>query len=245
MQVTAKTHAGQVRPLNEDYYALRTLGEQTLLAVICDGMGGAVGGNVASQTAAQLVEQAVQAAWRQNSGSRSIKHMLVAALDNANTQVFDLAHAEGRLSGMGTTIVAAIITPQAAYIAHAGDSRAYLYSNGALLQLTKDHSVVQVMVDAGQITEDEAKSHPRKNLITRVLGVEESLEVDYCEQELANGDVLLFCTDGLTNTVDLSLGLPLLLQQGEFANLAEDLVALANHNGGTDNITVVAIQIMP
>jgi len=243
MKVAAKTDAGQVRPLNEDYFTVRPLGENAILAVICDGMGGAVGGNIASETAARLVVDAVQAAWREDSGSRSIKHMLVAALDNANTRVYDLAQADDNLAGMGTTIIAAVITPQIVHIAHVGDSRAYLFDSGRLLQLTKDHSVVQVMVDAGQITEDEAKTHPRKNLITRVLGVGEQLDVDYCEQALSEGDILLLCTDGLSNAVDLNLGLPLLLEQSKFDVLAEDLVALANRNGGMDNITVVAVEI--
>ena len=243
MKVAAKTDAGRVRPLNEDYFTVQALGEHAMLAVICDGMGGAVGGNVASETAARLVAEAVQAAWREDSGSRSIKHMLVAALDNANTRVFDLAIVDENLAGMGTTVVAAIVTPQAVHIAHVGDSRAYLFNSGGLLQLTKDHSVVQVMVDAGQITEDEAKSHPRKNLITRVLGVGEQLDVDYCEQALSEGDLLLLCTDGLSNAVDLELGLPLLLEQSAFDGLAEDLVELANRNGGPDNITVVAVEV--
>ena len=243
MKVAAKTDAGRVRPLNEDYFTVRPLSEHAILAVICDGMGGAVGGNIASETAARLVVEAVQAAWREDSGSRSIKHMLIAALDNANTRVYDLALADDNLAGMGTTVVAAVITPETAFIAHAGDSRAYLFSGGSLLQLTKDHSVVQVMLDAGQITEDEAKIHPRKNLITRVLGVGEQLDADYCEQALSEGDILLLCTDGLSNAVDLSLGLPLLLEQSKFESLAEDLVALANRNGGLDNITVVAVEI--
>jgi len=244
MKVAAKTDAGQVRPRNEDCCLVRSLGGGALLAVVCDGIGGASGGDVASQTAARLIHEAVQAAYRgEHSGSRSIKHLLLAALDNANTRVLDLAENDDSLAGMGTTVVAAIITPHTAYIAHVGDSRAYLYSGGSLLQLTKDHSVVQVMLDAGQITEDEAKSHPRRNLITRVLGVGEQLDADYCEQELRHGDILLMCTDGLINTVDLARGLPLLLEQGNFANLAEDLVELANRNGGTDNITVAAIEI--
>jgi len=243
MQIAAKTDAGQVRSHNEDCFAVRTLSDDAVLAVVCDGMGGTAGGNIASVTATQLIEEAVLAAFREDSSSRSIKHMLVTALDNANTHVFDLSIGNEGLSGMGTTVVAAIITKTAAYIAHVGDSRAYLYTNETLLQLTKDHSVVQIMVDAGQITEAEAKIHPRKNLITRVLGVDETLEIDYCEQELSAGEIVLVCTDGLSNTVDLTLGLPLLLDQGRFDDLAEDLVMLANRNGGSDNITVVAVKI--
>ena len=243
MKIAAKTDVGRVRPLNEDCFAVRQLDENAVLVVVCDGMGGTAGGNVASVTATQLIAEAVQATFRKDSSSRSIKHMLVAALDNANTQVFDLSVDDESLAGMGTTVVAAVVTSSAAFIAHVGDSRAYYFAHDNLLQLTKDHSVVQVMVDAGQITEAEAKSHPRKNLITRVLGVEETLEIDYCEQELAPGDIMLFCTDGLSNTVDLKIGLPLLLDQSRFEHLADDLIMLANRNGGIDNITVVAIEV--
>ena len=244
MQVAAKTDTGRVRAMNEDCYVVRGLGGGALLAVICDGMGGAVGGNIASQTAARLIAESVGAAYREHRGSRSVKHLLVAALDNANTRVFDLADADESLAGMGTTVVAAIISGTIASIAHAGDSRAYRYTGGTLLQLTKDHSVVQAMLDTGQITEDEARTHPRKNLITRALGVSDTLDIDYCEEELLPGDIVLLCTDGLSNTVDLSLGLPLLLEQEDgFKGLADDLVELANRNGGADNITVVAVEV--
>ena len=243
MQVSAKSDVGRVRSINEDSYAVRGLGGGALLAVICDGMGGAVGGHIASQTAVRLITEAVCAAYKEHRGSRSVKHLLVAALDNANARVFDLAEADGNLTGMGTTVVAAIITEGAACIAHAGDSRAYHYADGGLMQLTKDHSVVQAMVDAGQLTEEEARVHPRKNLITRVLGVAEPLDVDYCEEEMRPGDILLLCTDGLTDSVDLKRGVPLLMEHGGFATLTEDLVSLANRNGGQDNITVVAVEV--
>lgn len=240
MQVAAKTDVGQVRSRNEDCYYVGALGSGAVLAVICDGMGGAAGGYVASQTTVQLVADAVRGAYQEQMGSRSLKHLLVTALDNANTRVFDMADADEALAGMGTTVVAAIAAPGMVCIAHAGDSRAYLSTGGALLQLTKDHSVVQAMVDNGQITEDEAKSHPRKNLITRALGVGETLEVDYCEEELSPGDVLLLCTDGLTNTVEAET-IQALLGQGELQGAAERLVDEANRSGGTDNITVVLI----
>ncbi|MCL2298556.1 MAG: SpoIIE family protein phosphatase, partial [Firmicutes bacterium] len=135
----------------------------------------------------------------------------------------------------------AVVSGRRACIAHVGDSRAYLLRNGEPMQLTKDHSVVQAMLDNGQITEDEARHHPRKNLITRVLGVAEALEADYCEEELPPGSVLLLCTDGLTDAVDPE-EFPALLAQNGFAGLAEDLVRLANGRGGLDNITVVAIE---
>jgi len=229
-----------VRAFNEDCYSVGHLADGGVWAVICDGMGGAAGGNVASQTAVQFISDTIRGAYQEHMASRSIKHMLVAALDNANTKVYDLAMGDPELSGMGTTVVAAVVAGDRVYIAHAGDSRAYLFGAGGMMQLTKDHSVVQAMVDTGQLTQAEANVHPRKNLITRVLGVEETLEVDYCEEEFRPGSVLLLCTDGLTNCVDMEQ-VPLMLRTTGFANLAQDLVDLANRNGGTDNITVAAV----
>jgi len=242
MRIAAKTDAGQVRLLNEDCFSVGELPGGFVWAVICDGMGGAVGGDIASRSAVQRISETVTSSFQEHMSSRSIKNLLVAALDNANTYVFDLAEANESLAGMGTTVVAAIVNGRRACVAHAGDSRAYLLSGTEPLQLTKDHSVVQMMVETGQITEDEAKHHPRKNLITRVLGVAETLEADYCEEEVPPGSVLLLCTDGLTNCVEPD-EIPMLLAQSGFASLADDLVALANERGGQDNITVVAIEI--
>jgi len=241
MRIAAKTDMGQVRLRNEDYYGVGELPGGFVWAVICDGMGGAAGGDVASRSAVQLISGALASSFQEHMSSRSIKNLLVTALDNANTRVYDLAEGNDALMGMGTTVVAAIVNGRKACIAHAGDSRAYLLSGGGSMQLTKDHSVVQAMVDNGQLTEDEARDHPRKNLLTRVLGVAETLEADYCEEELPPGGVLLLCTDGLTNCVD-SAQFPALLAQNGFAGLADNLVQLANEQGGQDNITVVAIE---
>lgn len=242
MRIAAKTDVGQVRLLNEDCYSVGQLPGGYVWAVICDGMGGAAGGDVASQTAVKLVSEAITSSFQEHMSSRSIKNLLVTALDNANTRVFDLSQANEALAGMGTTAVAVIAEETKAYITHVGDSRAYLISGGEPMQLTKDHSVVQAMVDIGQITEDEAKDHPRKNIITRALGVGETIEADYCEEELPPGGVLLLCTDGLTNCVEPE-EIPALLVQNGFASFADDLVELANERGGQDNITVVAIEI--
>ena len=241
MRVAAKTDAGRIRPANEDCYCVGELPGGVAWAVICDGMGGAAGGNIASQTAANCVSDMIVSAYQEQMGSRSIKRLLAAALDNANLRVYDLSLANESLMGMGTTVVAALVADGAVHIAHAGDSRAYIYDGGELTQLTKDHSVVQEMVDIGQITEDEAKIHPRKNLITRALGVGETLDIDYCEEELPPGGMLLVCTDGLTNAVELD-EIAKILHRHSFADCAEMLVRRANENGGPDNITVVLVE---
>ncbi len=240
MRVAAKTDTGQVRQMNEDCYSVGELPNGMVWAVICDGMGGAAGGNIASQTAVKLIAESIGASYQDQMSSRSIRNLLVAAVDNANMRIFDLSVANESLSGMGTTVVAALVAQRKVYIAHAGDSRAYIFAEGRLMQLTKDHSVVQAMLDSGQITPTEARTHPRKNLITRALGVGENLDVDYCEEEFEPGDILLICTDGLTNAVEPEQ-IQRTMQQAGFAACAEALVALANENGGPDNITVVAI----
>lgn len=240
MRVAAKTDTGQIRQRNEDCYSVGELPNGMVWAVICDGMGGAAGGNIASQTAVKLIAESITASYQEQMSSRSIRNLLIAAVDNANTRVYDLSVANESLNGMGTTVVAALVAQRKVYIAHAGDSRAYLFAEGHLIQMTRDHSVVQAMLDSGQITEMEAQYHPRKNLITRVLGVSETLEVDYCEEEFAPEDVLLICTDGLTNAVEREQ-IQRTMQLAGFSSCAEALVALANENGGPDNITVVAI----
>jgi protein phosphatase len=241
VRVAARTDTGQIRASNEDCYSAGELPGDVAWAVICDGMGGAAGGNIASRTAVKCIADAIVGAWQDDMGSRSIRHLLLTALDNANLRVFELSKANNDLSGMGTTVVAALITEQKAYVAHAGDSRAYICNGEHLAQITKDHSVVQAMLDNGQITEDEARAHPRRNLITRALGVYETLEVDYCEEELPEGSLLLVCTDGLTNAVS-NEEIPAVLREVPFDLAADALVHRANQNGGPDNITVVLVK---
>ena len=146
------------------------------------------------------------------------------------------------MRGMGTTVVAVVVIKGVAYFAHAGDSRAYYYSNNQLSQVTTDHSVVQTLLESGQLTQDEAKNHPNKNIITRALGVASYIDVDFETLDVSEGDTVLLCTDGLTNCIDDEL-IKLASTDNDFSSLAERLVELANQNGGNDNITVVAVKI--
>lgn len=166
--------------------------------------------------------------------------MMVSAINAANISVYDISCSNSELYGMGTTVVCAIVMEHIAYIAHAGDSRAYIVSHGDLTQLTRDHSVVQELVEHGKITALEAKRHPNKNIITRAVGVSREILVDFSEQEMKDGDVLLLCTDGLTNFVE-SDEMCDLTKDDMFYEFAERLVDRANKNGGGDNVTVVAV----
>ena len=241
LKIVAKTDIGLRRSSNQDSYAAGELPGSVAWAVVCDGMGGAAGGNYASSTAVKLISERISASYRVGMGSNSIRNMLISAITAANVSVYDISKANEELSGMGTTVVAAIVSDGRAYVAHAGDSRAYILSDGNLRQITKDHSIVQEMVDRGRLTPDEAKDDPRKNIITRALGVSEELRIDFCEELIDEDDVLLICTDGLTNFIE-SNEICELTSDGNFYEYAERLVNRANENGGGDNITVVTVS---
>lgn len=240
MKIVAKTDVGKVRESNQDAYAAGELPDGVAWAVVCDGMGGAAGGNVASTTAVKIISEQITSAYRASMRGKSIKNMLVSAISAANISVYDLGRSNKALSGMGTTVVCAVVTDDVAYIAHAGDSRAYMLTDGSLVQLTKDHSVVQEMVEIGKITESEAKIHPNKNIITRALGVRSEIQVDFYEQPIGKKDVLLLCTDGLTNYVE-SEEICEITESCSYYEFAETLVEKANEHGGGDNVTVVTI----
>ncbi len=241
MRIVAKTDIGLKRSTNQDAYAAGELPGSVAWAVVCDGMGGAAGGNYASSTAVKLISERICASYRVGMSSNSIRNVLTSAITAANISVYDMSVKNPDLSGMGTTVVAALIVNGSVCIAHAGDSRAYILNKNSLRQLTKDHSFVQEMVDRGSLTPDQAKDDPRKNLITRALGVGEDLRIDFCEEFIDENDVLLICTDGLTNYVEPA-DFHELTNDGNFYEYAERLVNRANENGGGDNITVVTIS---
>lgn len=240
MKIVAKTDIGRVRSSNQDSYAAGEFQNGVAWAVVCDGMGGNAGGNVASSTAVKSISDKITKSYRDGMTSSSIKNLLVTAITNANYEIYDMSCGNPDLSGMGTTVVAAIITKGAVYVAHAGDSRAYLVSSDEIRQITKDHSLVQDMVEKGEITPDEAKRHPSKNLITRALGVDELIKVDFAVEDTDDDDRLLICTDGLTNFVDTT-EIFRVVSDNPHAEIADTLVDMANQNGGGDNITVVAV----
>ncbi len=240
MKFACKTDIGRVRRSNQDCYAVGELPGGVVWGVVCDGMGGANGGNIASSTAVKTVSERIASAWRPGMGSNSICNMLKSVVSAANINVFDMSQSVEALAGMGTTIVAVLIADGVAHIVHAGDSRAYHFTEGHLIQITKDHSIVQSLVEQGQLTEKQAREHPRRNVITRALGVSELLELDYNEIDLAEGEGLLICTDGLSGYAELE-EMETVMQTVPFAERAEQLVHLANNNGGGDNITVVTI----
>lgn len=240
MKIVAKTDKGRVRDSNQDAYAVGEFPDEVAWAIVCDGMGGAAGGNIASALAVKVISDKINASYRESMKDSSIVNMLHSALTAANMEVYDMAYANPDLTGMGTTVVCSIVKGGKAFIAHAGDSRAYIY-DGELKQVTTDHSVVQSLLDSGQITKEEAEHHPYKNRITRAIGVDKSIDIDFDEIEIGDDKVLILCTDGLSNYVtdDEMINE---VQDGKYYAFADRLVRKANNNGGGDNITVVAIS---
>ena len=239
MNVVGQTHIGLVRENNQDALEYGTLDSTTQYAVVCDGMGGANGGNIASKIAVEVIGSRIRNGYHAEKGS--VERLLESAMNTANIGVYDRAQQQPELIGMGTTVVAAITDGRKAYISHVGDSRLYLWRNHTLTAVTRDHSVVQELIERGQITEEEAKSHPRKNFITRALGVHNSESGEYNELKLKAGDRLMLCTDGLTNEVskeDIGRLLDLPAEQA-----LHDLVRAALKGGGADNITVILMDI--
>ncbi len=241
MNVIGQTHIGLVRENNQDALEYGTLGTAAQYAVVCDGMGGANGGNIASKIAVEVIGSRIRDGFHENMSASSVERLLESAMATANVGVYDRAQQQAELIGMGTTVVAAITCGNTAYISHVGDSRLYLWRQQELSVVTRDHSVVQELVESGQITEEEARSHPRKNYITRALGVVAEESGEYDELELMSGDRLLLCTDGLTNEVSPDSIATLLQKPADEA--LEALVRAALDDGGADNITVVLMDI--
>lgn len=241
MRIVSKTDTGRVRRSNQDSYLTGEISGSVAWAVVCDGMGGANGGNVASAMAVKAISEHINSAYRDGMSSNSIRYLLMSAVSAANADVFDAAQNNDTLFGMGTTVVAVIIVNGIAHIAHAGDSRAYLINESGMEQITRDHSVVQSMIENGEITEEQAKHHPNRNVITRALGVNERIDADYNEINLADGDAILICTDGLTNYVENDRILKI-IKNHNFYEYPEKLIETANNNGGGDNITVVMMS---
>ena len=239
MIIYSKTDKGLKRQTNQDAYLAGELSSVAAFAVVCDGMGGANAGNVASETAAKVISEYIIHSYRTVMDSFEIEKMLDNAIKSANIEVFDMSKRSAELEGMGTTAVVALIQEDIAVIAHAGDSRAYLITE-ELTQLTRDHSVVQSLIESGKITPEDAKVHPRKNVITRALGAEENIVVDSKTVSFENGMKLLLCTDGLSGYVE-SADILKTVKENDEALVVDRLIELANQNSGADNITAVLI----
>ncbi|BCU82185.1 Stp1/IreP family PP2C-type Ser/Thr phosphatase [Polycladomyces sp. WAk] len=241
MKMAWRTDTGRVRKHNEDSIGLFRTKKGALVAVVADGMGGHQAGDVASRHAVEIIRRELDTL-SSRADVEERRQRLLEAVQKANQSVFQLANEVQKYKGMGTTLIAAVIAKREIVLAHIGDSRAYLLHRGGLYQLTEDHSLVNILKKHGQITEEEARNHPQRNVIIRSLGTNEEVEADIIETPWNPGDTLLMCTDGLTGMVDVrQIGL-VLTSRMTLDQQADRLVQLANEAGGTDNISLILLK---
>ena len=238
MKIFGKTDIGLVRETNQDAFCFGSFDDADCWAVVCDGMGGVSGGQVASSICVEKVSEAIKRGYRKNMNISSAKNLLTTAINAANSAVFKQSQENLELKGMGTTVVAVLVSGNIAIIAHVGDSRAYLI-NDEIKSITKDHSFVQLLIDTGKITKEEATIHPDRNIITRAVGIEHIVDVEIDIVDINNNDKLLICTDGLNGYVSDADILKTVKEYGDSST--EKLVETANSTGGRDNVTVVIL----
>lgn len=236
------TDKGAVRPENQDSYYLKLHGERLAAAMVCDGMGGHRAGNVASALAVEVASAYLESLTDEELAQVPGEH-LTRALNLSNEAVFRKSNQEMDYAGMGTTMVSAIVVDTTVHILNIGDSRAYHISAGGIQKITRDHSVVEDMVRRGEITPDEARLHPRKNLITRALGGQAKALADLYEVHWASGDYILLCSDGLSNSLTDQEILYEILHGGARETCCQRLLDQSLARGATDNVTAVLIYI--
>ncbi|MEE0096073.1 MAG: Stp1/IreP family PP2C-type Ser/Thr phosphatase [Oscillospiraceae bacterium] len=242
MEIWGATDRGMVRKQNQDTFRWTKLNDSQFLAVVCDGMGGAKSGDVASKLASEVFEADISQSVEPDMDQQSIVKMLVDGVKSANRAVYEQSLVSPDFKGMGTTLVAVFLQGSAAYIINVGDSRCYYLSEGEVSQVTEDHSVVGLMVARGQISEEEARTHPNKNLITRAVGTEPDVECDCFYLGLDQGEYLLLCSDGLSNMVSRPEMLFEITHGENGTQCCQRLIDIAKNRGAPDNVTVVLMK---
>jgi len=250
IRYAAKTDVGMKRNHNEDYFSLI---EEEQLFLVADGMGGHASGEVASKMAADVMQEFYvrtkdeEATWpyKMDRHLSYVENRLVNGIKMANQRIFQAASKEVKYKGMGTTIVSGQVVGDKFYIAHVGDSRCYRIRGAAIQQMTRDHSLLEDYKDAKpNMSDEEQRKFPHKNVITRALGMRETVQVDIHMQEISDGDMFLFCSDGLSGMVDDASILAVVTAAPSLERAVSDLVDAANQAGGTDNVTVLALQCL-
>ena len=241
MEIYSKTDIGKKRSSNQDAVAGEIVSENLAWTVVCDGMGGASGGDIASNEAVKEITEEMSSI-NESMSKETILELMSKAIQSANTVVFDKSQIDESLHGMGTTVVLAVVSGNHLYVMHAGDSRAYLISGSNITQVGVDHSIVQEMVDSGEITSIEARNHTRKNIITRALGIGNLVELDCNMMDLKPEDIVLVCSDGLSNHLEDD-EICEIAQEKSLKTIAELLIDECNSRGGKDNITVSLVKL--
>ena len=243
MEHWALTHPGCVRQQNQDTFKIEQLGYDALVCVVCDGMGGARSGNVASALASEVFVQEIRQSYKPELSMDQVEKMLLQAAQTANYAVYDQARQLEDFAGMGTTLVAAFLENGRTTVVNVGDSRAYCVTADGIRQISVDHSLVELMVRRGELTPEQARNYPGKNLITRAIGTEAVVECDIFYRELSRGDWLLLCTDGLTNLLDDQEILFEIAHGVDHAMCCQRLQNIALNRGAPDNVTSLLVRV--
>ena len=243
MQFWGLTDTGCVRSQNKDAYHVEQLDRNTVLAVVCDGMGGAKSGNIASSLTVDVFVEEVRRSYSSGLDQEGVNQMLRSAVKLANFTVFDQAKQFEEFDGMGTTLVAVLIRNRRMTVIHVGDSRAYKVNEDGIWQLTKDHSLVQMMVERGELTPEMARTYPGKNFITRAIGTEPMVLCDISHRDLEKGDFVLLCSDGLSNMMDEQEILFEVVHGVNKQYCCQRLLDIAKNRGAPDNVTSVFILV--
>ena len=243
MQYWAITDPGCVRTQNQDTYKVEELDRNSLLCVVCDGMGGAKSGNVASTLAADVFIQQVQNSWRANLSAEEVDSLLCNTVKLVNFTVHDQARQVEDFAGMGTTMVAALVRGKEVTVINVGDSRCYHLRNDGIRCVTVDHSLVQMMIQRGELTAEQAKKYPKKNVITRAIGPESTVQCDLFHLDVERGEGLLLCSDGLSNMMDDQEILFEFIHGSDRQECCQQLLEVAKNRGAPDNITCILVQV--
>lgn len=243
MEVFGLSDIGKKRESNQDNFFYYKISNEECFAFVCDGMGGSNGGEIASSMVKQLFSEIITKKLKEQKTTEQIKDLIFNCYEKANKEIFEKASLNSFLKGMGTTSITVVLKENCLMVFNVGDSRVYLNSDFGLKQLSVDHSYVQTLVDCGEITKEQAKLHPRKNEITKAVGISEKIKIDYIKTRVEKNNVILLCTDGLTNNCGDEQIRFVLNEQQNVSKAVKKLIETANFNGGDDNITVVLIKV--
>ena len=243
MQHWVLTDPGCVRANNQDAYAIEQLDKNTLLCVVCDGMGGAKAGDIASSLAVDVFTQEIKCSYKADMEPEAVDQMMRNALKLANFTVFDQSCQIEEFRGMGTTLVAALIQPKNITVLNVGDSRAYRINAEGIDQISIDHSLVQLMVDRGELAREQMRTYPGKNYITRAVGTESMVEGDIFHCQSDRGTYMMLCSDGLSNLMDDQESLFEVIHGGDKQLCCQALVDIAKRRGAPDNVTCVLVEL--
>ncbi|XRJ10900.1 protein-serine/threonine phosphatase PrpC [Bacillus subtilis] len=243
MLTALKTDTGKIRQHNEDDAGIFKGKDEFILAVVADGMGGDLAGDVASKMAVKAMGEKWNEAETIPTAPSECEKWLIEQILSVNSKIYDHAQAHEECQGMGTTIVCALFTGKTVSVAHIGDSRCYLLQDDDFVQVTEDHSLVNELVRTGEISREDAEHHPRKNVLTKALGTDQSVSIDTRSFDIEPGDKLLLCSDGLTNKVEGTELKDILQSDSAPQEKVNLLVDKANQNGGEDNITAVLLEL--